>query len=56
MLPPDAMLPPAWAGYPTMSATQRSSMFSIRTAPGPVKKMPAYLLLTAARKSPSAEW
>ena len=23
-------------------------MFSIRTAPGPAKKMPAYLLLTAA--------
>jgi len=48
MLPPEAMLPPADAGYPTRSATHRSSMFSMRTAPGPAKNTPAYLLVTAA--------
>ena len=56
MLPPDVSVPALSLGKPTTSASQAVQAFSSRTAPGLADAKPDYLLVTAAMKSPIAEW
>ena len=56
ILPPEVSVPALSFGKPTTSASQAVQAFSNRTAPGLAEANPLYLLVTAAMKSPIAEW